>query len=154
MGSLFRSASTFERKWTIRLALGGAITCTQHFANERTCTVGVWGLRNYVELCLCEWAAMGDVCRLSWQPSERRAIRRVFFFSPPLVWLTARDSLSVWTVSLKDERHYHERMQGVHAPVLTATWQTVLSGALRGSTFETCSLFFLERLLSKPDLRL
>lgn len=101
---------------------------------------------------------MGDVCRLSWQPSERRAIRRVFSFSPPLVWLTARDSLSVWTVSLKDERHYHERtqaVQGVHAPVLTATWQTVLSGAVRGSTFETCNFFFfLERLLSKPDLRL
>lgn len=91
---------------------------------------------------------MGDVCRLSWQPSERRAIRRVFSFSPPLVWLTARDSLSVWTVSLKDERHYHERtqaVQGVHAPVLTATWQTVLSGAVRGSTFETCNFFFFLR---------
>lgn len=87
---------------------------------------------------------MGDVCRLSWQPSERRAIRRVFF-SPPLVWLTVRDSLSVWIVSLKDVRHYHERMQavqGVHAPVLTATWQTALSGALRGSAFETCSFFY------------
>lgn len=100
MGSLFRSASTFERKWTIRLALGGAITCTQHFANERTCTVGVWGLRNYVELCLCEWAAMGDVCRLSWQPSERRAIRRVFF-SLPLSSGSRREivclsGLSVW----------------------------------------------------------
>lgn len=76
---------------------------------------------------------MGDVCRLSWQLSERGAIRRVFFY--PFVWLMAKDSLSVWTVSLKDERHYHERVQavqGVHAPVLPATWQTVLSGAQGG----------------------
>lgn len=104
--------------------------------------------------CVCvseqQWGMFAD-CLGSLQRGE---LLGGFFFSPPLVWLTARDSLSVWTVSLKDERHYHERMQGVHAPVLTATWQTVLSGALRGSTFETCSLFFLERLLSKPDLRL
>lgn len=79
-----------------------------------------------------------------------------FFFIFPLVWLMARDSLSVWTVSLKDERHYHECVQaaqGVHAPVLTATWQTVLSGALRGSIFETCR-FFLDRLLSRLDVQL
>lgn len=51
---------------------------------------------------------MGDVCRLSWQLSERGAIKGVFFsiiIIFPLVWLMARDSLPVWTVSLKDERH-------------------------------------------------
>lgn len=106
--------------------------------------------------CVCvseqQWGMFAD-CLGSLQRGE---LLGGFFFFLPLSSGSRREivCLSVWTVSLKDERHYHERMQGVHAPVLTATWQTVLSGALRGSTFETCSLFFLERLLSKPDLRL
>lgn len=102
---------------------------------------------------------MGDVCRLSWQLSERGAIRSFFFIIIiffPLVWLTARDSLSVWTVSLKDERHYHDCVQaakGVHTPVLTATWQTVLSSTLRRSIFASHVAFYLKRFLSRLDVK-
>lgn len=89
--------------------------------------------------CVCvseqQWGMFAD-CLGSFERGELLGVFLAFFFS--LVWLTARDSLSVWTVSLKDEKHYHDCVQaakGVHAPVLTATWQRVLSGTLRERDF-------------------
>lgn len=56
---------------------------------------------------------------------KEHAIRRFF-----LVWSMGRDSLSVWTVSPTDESRYRECVRSWRActPVLTATWQTSLSG--------------------------
>lgn len=62
-----------------------------------------------------------------------------------------RDSLSVWTVSLTDESRYqahvcmHACTVCVCTSVLTATWQTALSGVhkgrvLRREAFKTCFL--------------
>lgn len=113
----------------------------------RGCALWDVGPQNYVELCLYEWAAMGDVCRLSWQPPEKRAIRR---FSPSGAWgeIVCLSGLSVWMMRAVIKRVrlcVCARRVRVCVPVLTATWQRALSGVQKGRilrhvAFKNCSL--------------
>lgn len=90
---------------------------------------------------------MGDVCRLSWQPSEKRAIRR---FSPSGAWgeIVCLSGLSVWmmrAVITRVRLCVCARRVRVCVPVLTATWQRALSGVQKGRilrhvAFKNCSL--------------